>query len=266
MRSRRRLLRRLAALTAGTAALLGPLPAAAGATSAAPPPPAAAVGPPQGAAESAVAPPSRATGATVAGVVAPAQAWSQPGSGRRVWHLGTQTAWTGEPQVLLVLSSAWRGGREWLRVLLPIRPDGSAGWIPRDDAVLSSTPYWITVDKRARQVRAYRSGTLVRAFPAVIGKPATPTPDGLAAIYEIDRQSDPTGFIGSWALPLTILSNTLSNFGGGPGRIAIHGRGGASLNDPLGSARSHGCVRVDNSQIAWLARTVPQGTPVQISG
>jgi lipoprotein-anchoring transpeptidase ErfK/SrfK len=214
----------------------------------------------------AVAPPSRAGGATVAGIVAPTWARSQPGAGHRVWLVPTQTTWSKEPDVLLVLGSLNRRGREWLHVLLPIRPDGASGWIPRSNALLDRTHYWVVVDKRARTVRVYRRGALVRHFQAVIGKPATPTPDGLAAVYEIDRQPDPNGFLGTWALPLTILSKVLLNFGGGPGRIAIHGRGGASLNDPLGSARSHGCIRVDNSDIDWMAKHIPQGAPVQITG
>ena len=56
----------------------------------------------------------------------------------------------------------------------------------------------------------------------------------------------------------------LHNFDGGPGQVAIHGRGGASLLDPLGSARSHGCIRVDNSAVDVLAVDGAEGTPVQI--
>lgn len=183
-----------------------------------------------------------------------------------MWWVGTATSWTGEPQLLTVLGSAEHDGRQWLRVLLPIRPNDTRGWIPRDNVVLVSTPYWIAVNKSARWVTVYRKGKLIHRFRAVIGKPATPTPDGLAAIYEVDPQSPPTGFLGPWALPLTIFSNVLNNFGGGPGRVAIHGRDGASLNDPLGSARSHGCIRIDNAAIDWMATNVLQGTPVQITG
>lgn len=53
-------------------------------------------------------------------------------------------------------------------------------------------------------------------------------------------------------MPLTVLSDVLFNFGGGPGRIAIHGRDGASLENPLGSAASHKCVRIDNDEIDWV--------------
>ena len=51
-------------------------------------------------------------------------------------------------------------------------------------------------------------------------------------------------------IQLTAFSDVLDNYGGGPGRVAIHGRGGASLADPLGTARSHGCVRVANARRA----------------
>jgi len=63
---------------------------------------------------------------------------------------------------------------------------------------------------------------------------------------------------------ITSHSNVLENYGGGPGRVAIHGRAGASLNAPLGSARSHGCVRIDNRNVSWMARRVPPGTPVRV--
>jgi lipoprotein-anchoring transpeptidase ErfK/SrfK len=205
-------------------------------------------------------------GATLAEIVVGVAARSRPGGAQAVWWAGTATTWSGEPQVLLVLGSAVHRGRVWLRVLLPIRPDGATGWIPRDNVTLLFTRYWITVDTRARTVTIYRGGAPVHRYEAVIGKPATPTPDGLAAIYEKDPQPDPGGFLGPWALPLTTLSRTLLNFGGGPGRVAIHGRAGASLRDPLGSARSHGCIRIDNAPIIWMARHIPQGTPVQIVG
>jgi len=210
--------------------------------------------------------PSRQNGATIARVVAATPVRARPGAGRDVWLASAATEWSSKPQTLLVLGSAWHAGRLWLHVLLPIRPDGSSGWIPRNNTQLSGTHYWITVDKRSRTVAVYGHGRRIRSFSAVVGKPATPTPDGLAAVYEVDRQPDPEGFLGTWALPLTILSNTLHSFGGGPGRIAIHGRGGASLLDPLGSAASHGCIRLDNSNVGWLAQMIRPGTPVQISG
>jgi lipoprotein-anchoring transpeptidase ErfK/SrfK len=201
---------------------------------------------------------------TVARIVAPAFARKRLRGPRRGWPVSTETSWTAQPHTLLVLDAKTFRGQEWVKLLLPWRPNGSSGWMPRDRVVLSRTRYWIQVRTDARLVTVFRNGKRVRRFRAVVGKPSTPTPHGLAAIYEATRQPNPGGFIGPWALPLTIMSNVLYNYGGGPGRVAIHGRAGASLLDPLGTAASHGCIRINNEVVSWMAASVPVGTPVRI--
>ena len=190
----------------------------------------------------------------------------QPGAGPIVRLLATRTSWSGAPQQLLVLGARTAAdGREWLRVELPGRPNGSSGWVSRDAVFLRHVDWWIDVSLSRRLVRVYHNGILARSIPAVVGASNTPTPTGLFAIYEPVAQSGGgSQFVGSWALHLTAFSNVLENYGGGPGRVAIHGRGGASLDDPLGTARSHGCVRVANQDVEWLARTIVAGTPVMI--
>jgi hypothetical protein len=172
---------------------------------------------------------------------------------------------------LLVLESALvkdplhgTGTRLWLRVQLPQRPNGAAGWIRADDVSVHSTPWRVVISTGRRTVTVLRDGRRVQRFRAVVGKPSTPTPLGLFAINEIVRQADPHGFLGPWAIHLTAHSNVLFNYGGGPGRVAIHGRDGPSLHDPLGSARSHGCIRVPDRWISYLANHVEPGVPVRI--
>jgi hypothetical protein len=209
-------------------------------------------------------PPSRARGATVARIVAPTLARPQLGSPRHAVRLLPQTDWSAHAQVLLVLDSRARDGERFIQVLLAGRPNGSTGWVPRDDVVLEHTPYWVEVSTQRRDVTVYRDGRRVRRIRAVVGTAGTPTPYGLGAVYEINRQPDPRAFLGPWVLSLTLHSRVLQSFGGGPGRIGIHGRAGASLHDPLGSARSHGCIRIDNRPVGWMARHVMVGTPVHI--
>jgi lipoprotein-anchoring transpeptidase ErfK/SrfK len=212
-----------------------------------------------------IAAPARAHGATVARLVLPTVARERLAARAPAERLGAQTAWTRQSLRLLVLGSARHGGRRWLRVLLPDRPNGRSGWILRDHALLGRTPYWIDVELGRRRVTVYRDGVVVRRFAAVVGAPATPTPTGLAAVYEVNRQPDPGGFIGPWALALTSLSDAVMEYDGGPGRVAIHGRAGASLRVPLGAAASLGCVRVANGPVSWLARHVGHGTPVDVA-
>jgi lipoprotein-anchoring transpeptidase ErfK/SrfK len=204
--------------------------------------------------------------ATTAHVIAPLVARRVPSrNARAVWTVPTATEWSRQAQVLLVLRSARdASGRRWLKVELPIRPNASSGWIPADGVRLGRTVYWIEISTGRRVVTVYRDGRVVRRFRAVVGAPATPTPHGLFALWEKNPQPDPAAFLGPWALPLTALSDVLASYGGGPGRVGIHGRAGLSFQDPLGTAASHGCIRVDNRHIVWLAHRVPRGTPVLI--
>jgi lipoprotein-anchoring transpeptidase ErfK/SrfK len=211
-----------------------------------------------------VAAPSRAHGATIARVIAPTFARRFVASAKRSRRMPASTAWSHQSQVLLVLAATTREGRDWVKVRLANRPNNSAGWIPRDHVRLGHSYYWIDVRRHSSRVTIYRKGKRIRRFRAVIGKPSTPTPLGLAAIYERNRQPDPHAFLGPWALSLTAHSDVLENYGGGPGRVAIHGRAAASLRDPLGSARSHGCIRINNRNVAWMAKRIPPGTPVRI--
>jgi lipoprotein-anchoring transpeptidase ErfK/SrfK len=166
---------------------------------------------------------------------------------------------------LLVLAEhTGRGGRHWLRVRLPDRPNGASAWIPANVTQLASTPWRIVVSVRKRTVALERRGSVVRVYRAVVGAPGTPTPTGLFAVSERVSQPDPHAFYGPWVLLLTAYSNTLRRFDGGPGQISIHGRAGASLRDPLGTARSHGCIRIDNAAVDLLARVAVEGTPVVI--
>jgi hypothetical protein len=203
--------------------------------------------------------------AWIARVVHPALARSEPGGGGLVVaRVDGLARWGGGPVGLLVLGTREADGRLWLRVRLPARPNGTAGWIPADFTTLSRTPYRIEISVGSRSVRLLRDGRTVTRYRAVIGAPRWPTPLGVFAVSERVPQPDPDGFLGPWALLLTAFSPTLTSFGGGQGQVALHGRAGASLADPLGSARSHGCIRISNDGIRLLARVAREGTPVTI--
>jgi lipoprotein-anchoring transpeptidase ErfK/SrfK len=145
---------------------------------------------------------------------------------------------TGERTELPIVGHAGTG---WLKVMLPGRPNSSTGWIRRAATRETSTGWHIVVRTWARTVTVYYHGRRVEGFPAVVGKPSTPTPRGTFFVEENVRM--PVSMAGGpFALALSARSNVLQDFDGGPGQIGIHGRDG--LGGTLGQAESHGCMRL----------------------
>ena len=203
--------------------------------------------------------------AFTAEIKVPTVARAAPNAGKVVASIPTSAPWSGGRSQLLVLGSKHDSkGRTWLHVELPLRPNGSKGWMLADFARVTPTPYRVVVSISQRTLSLYRAGKLVKTVQSVVGAPGTPTPTGLYAIATAVRQPDPGGFYGPWVLHLNAYSDVLRQFEGGPGTIGIHGRAGASLDTPLGTAGSHGCVRVDNDVVNLLARVAGPGTPVDI--
>jgi lipoprotein-anchoring transpeptidase ErfK/SrfK len=175
---------------------------------------------------------------------------------------------TDAPWVLVISRAHPAHGRCWFRVRLPWRSNDAAGWVNANKVILEKTRWRIEISTARRTLTLFRAGSPVRTISVVVGKPSTPTPVGLFAIvWAIPWHPD--DFLGSWVLELTAHSDVLQQFDGGDGTVGIHGRGGASLLDPLGSAASHGCIRLANDSIDWLVNRIGTsrlpGTPVEIS-
>ncbi len=123
--------------------------------------------------------------AWVARIVIPTQARTAPGGGRVRTMIQASAVRDDGPVALLVLGARGAAnGVTWLRVLLPQRPNGVSGWINSNLVQLARTPWRIDVSLRARTVSLLRDGRALDTWRAVIGKPSTPTPPGLYAIYE----------------------------------------------------------------------------------
>ena len=172
------------------------------------------------------------------------------------------------PWLLVLARPRAVANRCWVLVRLPWRPNNARGWINAKLVVVEQTLWRIEISTASRTLTLLRAGRWVRTVSVVVGKSSTPTPTGLFAIaWAIPWH--PNDFLGSWVLELTAHSDVLQRFDGGDGTVGIHGRGGTSLLDPLGSAASHGCVRLANDSIDWLVRTIGEsrlpGTPVQVS-
>jgi len=180
---------------------------------------------------------------------------------RAIEWVGARRPLTGVQTILPVLGRARAsGGQAWVHVRLPGRPNGHEGWIRAYGTRGTSTGWRLRLDLSARRVTAYRYGRVTRRFSTVVGKPSTPTPIGRFFIEEALDLDAQVG--GPFALATSARSDVLQEFEGGPGQIALHGTNG--LDGALGTAASHGCIRLDTDSITWLATHVGRGVPLII--
>jgi hypothetical protein len=168
---------------------------------------------------------------------------------------------------LVLASTRGRNGRCLIEVRLDRRPNTAHGWVDAARVRLTPTRWRIEVVRAARRATLLHAGRAVARWSVVVGAPATPTPTGLFAL-QASYRTPPSSFEGTWILALTAHSDVLSTFAGGDGQVALHGRGGPSLSDPLGTAASHGCIRFDNHAIGSIVRRIGRhrlpGVPVAI--
>jgi len=184
----------------------------------------------------------------------------QPRSGaRRVNRLHSHTE-DGFREVYVVLRR-YRdsGGRTWFKLRLPARPNGQQGWVSRKAlGALRTVNTRLVIGRRALRAVFYRGGKRIWSAPVGVGAPGTPTPAGRFWIREGFRVSG-NSIYGKFAFGTSAYS-VLSDWPGG-GVVGIHGTNQPQL---IPGRPSHGCVRMRNADITWLASRLPIGTPVRI--
>jgi lipoprotein-anchoring transpeptidase ErfK/SrfK len=128
----------------------------------------------------------------------------------------------------------------------------------------------LTINRSTFKLKLYKHLKLVKTYPIAVGQAGYDTPAGL---YHIDdRTIDPTWYVppnASWAGslaghvippgPENPLKARWLGFGGGRG---IHG---TAEDSSIGSAASHGCIRMHVSDVVQLYPRVPLNTPLYIS-
>lgn len=168
----------------------------------------------------------------------------------------------GMPEVYPVLAARRDStGRNWLRIRVPKRPNGTVGWVL--DEMLSSSLYIVrtrlVVDRGKLRATLYKNGKRIWSARVGIGKRGTPTPRGRFWIRERLKGLGGNDAYGPWAFGTGAYSK-LSDWPGG-GVVGIHGTNQPGL---IPGRPSHGCIRVRNDRIRALARLMPIGTPVNI--
>ena len=137
------------------------------------------------------------------------------------------------------------------------------------DEVASSYPTYITVSKTSYTLTLWKNLKAAASYPVAVGSAEYPTPNGLFSIQNMQvdppwnvPNSDWAGDLAGTTIPGGSPENPLvARWLGVSGPVGIHG---TSSTSSLGSAASHGCIRMDPSDVVALYDQVDVGTPVYI--
>lgn len=138
------------------------------------------------------------------------------------------------------------------------------------EQVWEATPTVVTVSKSSTTVRVFVRGELVKTYGVAVGSSEYPTPEGQFVVQSM--QVDPpwnvpnsewAGDLAGQTIPGGAPNNPLkARWIGFNGSVGFHGT--ADIGS-LGSAASHGCVRMNPTDVIDLYDRVAIGTPVLVA-
>ena len=183
---------------------------------------------------------------------------SRPG-GRVLARVGATTPF-GSPRALSVVAK--RQGR-WLAVTEAGVGHNRVVWVDARSGGLryARTRLELDVDLSARTLVVRRDGAVERRVSIGVGRTGSPTPTGTFAVTDKLKGAAYSSAYGCCILALSATQPNLPAGWRGGNRIAIHGT--LSSSD-FGRAVSAGCMHASDSDLHYLMRTVPLGTPVVI--
>lgn len=172
--------------------------------------------------------------------------------------------WFGVPLPLVVRVVQGSEGDGWAEVELPVRPNGSRGWIRTDGFARSTVDHHILVDLSERRLAFFHGDELTVHTRVIVGMPPTTTPTALGFIIgklpNHDQQFAGVVY-GDWILPVSFFSEALNSFGGYLPRVSLNG---THIPERVGEAITSLEVRIPNEIIDIIAREAPIGTTVRI--
>lgn len=168
----------------------------------------------------------------------------------------------GAQTVLGVLSVLTDGAcrATWYHVQLPLKPNGSTGYVRASALSLATVHTRIVVDLSERKLELYRSGRPVLRATVAVGSLATPTPTGSFYVNQRLIPENASGPYGPGAVGVSAFSEVLTGWAQG-GPVAIHGTDAPwSIGRPV----SNGCIRLPNATLRRVFAAAAAGTPVTI--
>lgn len=136
------------------------------------------------------------------------------------------------------------------------------------EEVAAAYPSYLTLDRGSFTLRLWKNLKLAKTYTVAVGQEGLETPEGLYAIQE--KEENPT-----WHVPESDWAGSLAGQDIPPGpsnpikarwMAIFEGAGihGTEETESLGSAASHGCVRMSIPDVEELYDQVEVGTPIFI--
>lgn len=147
----------------------------------------------------------------------------------------------------------------------PVQPKVTAEQLRRQ------SPTVVTVSRAGRTIRVFDGGRVTKTYKAAVGEPNHPTPTGQFSVQSMQKNpawnvpnSEWAGDLAGQTIPGGDPDNPLvARWIGFSGSVGFHGTKEAGS---LGQAASHGCVRMDPSDVKDLFERVNVGTTVYVGG
>ena len=182
-------------------------------------------------------------------------------SAKTVGKLKLKTGEGTDDLVLVLARTTDEDEQVWLKVRLPIRPNGTTGWV-REEALSSLQPVdtWLKISTKTYKATVIKNGRRIFSANVGVGQSQWPTPKGQFYIRaKLTNFGD--AFYGPIAYITSATSDQLTDWPGG-GIVGIHG---TSLPGLIPGKISHGCVRMKNADIRKLDKLVEVGTPITVT-
>ena len=138
------------------------------------------------------------------------------------------------------------------------------------DSVWAAQPVAVTVSRDGKQARVFRRGKLLKTYTVAVGTAEYPTPTGRYVVQSMQKnpawnvpQSEWAGDLAGQTIPGGDPRNPLvARWIGINGAVGFHG---TASSGSLGTAASHGCIRMSPADVIDLFERVNTGTPVLVA-
>jgi lipoprotein-anchoring transpeptidase ErfK/SrfK len=182
-------------------------------------------------------------------------------SARTVGRLTRKTGEDTDDLVLVLARTTDSRKRVWLKVRLPIRPNGTTGWVQQNAlSDLQPVDTWLKISTKTYKATVIKNGKRVFSANVGVGQPQWPTPRGQFYVrVKLTGYNNPV--YGPLAFVTSATSDKLTDWPGG-GIVGVHGTNQPGL---IPGRISHGCVRMKNADILKLNELIKVGTPITVT-